>query len=244
MLKLCSCALMLFLLVSSAASICMKPQPRLVCAEFFREQAVVIARLVRVRHVAVDPTRDDATDHYFYTMQTDRVLRGSMGGTFRVYEEMGTTAALFEWKPGERYLLFISYSRDLHGWVLDECGNSGPLRESAEALKTIDGIKTAKDGGVISGETWPGTGVTIVVKGTGGKFQTRSDSENKFQVRVPAGVYTVRAALQGARFVAEPLSYEKPHGLRVANGGCAQIMFTPLEPEKPERRRVVGPVDH
>jgi hypothetical protein len=129
MFKLCSCMLVLFLLVSSSGSLCLRPQPRLVCAEFFREQAVVIAHLARVRHV--DPKNDDAMDYYVYSMQTDRVLRGKIGATFRVHDEHSTAGAGFDWEVGDTYLLFVSYSREEHAWLLDICGNSGPLRGSA-----------------------------------------------------------------------------------------------------------------
>jgi hypothetical protein len=71
-----------------------------------------------------------------------------------------------------------------------------------------------------------------MVRGTGGRFQTRSDEKGQFRLRVPAGVYSVRAVERGARFVADDLSYELPRHLRIENGSCAQIFFNRAEPEE------------
>ena len=205
----------------------MSPQPRLVCAEFFREQVVVIARLARIRYV--DPKKDDAMDYYLYTMQTDRVLRGKISATFPIYEENSSGRAGFQWKTGETYLLFLSYHKETRGWELDGCGNSGPLATSAKALGEIENIRAAI-GGDISGVVWFDPGVTIVVQGTSGMYKTRSDKEGSFRVHVPVGLYSVQAVEQGAHFVADDLSYELPRRVRIENGSCAQIRFNRVEP--------------
>src|SRR5215469_14021284 len=165
MLNACSWALVLCLLVSPAAAVCSIPRPRLVCAEFFKEQVAVIARMAGARHVI--PKKDDALDYHTYTMQTDRVLRGNIGSTFRIYEENSSGRAGFDWKVGENYLLFLSYSKEDHGWELDGCGNSGPLQKSAKVLREINKIRTATDGGAITGQIWFHPGVTVIVQGTG-----------------------------------------------------------------------------
>lgn len=229
MLKLCSCMLVLCLCVSSANAVCQSPQPRLVCAEFFREQVVVIARLARIRYVVPK----DAMDYHLYTMQTDRVLRGTINVTFRIYEENSSGRASFDWKTGETYLLFLSYSKIDGGWELDGCGNSGPVRESTKTLSDIANLETMI-GGDISGVVWFDPGVTVVVQGTGGTYKTKSDREGNFRVHVPAGIYSVRAVEQGARFVVDDFSYELPRRVHIENGSCAQIQFNRVEPE--ERR--------
>jgi hypothetical protein len=204
----------------------MIPQPRLVCAEFFKEHAVVIARVVGVRYV--DP-KGDAMDYHTYTMRTDRVLRGNIGTGFRIYEENSSGRAGFDWKIGESYLLFLSYSKEDHGWELDGCGNSGPLRQSEKVLTEIDKIKAATDGGAIAGEVWFHPGVMVIAKGTGRTFRTRADQEGQFRLQVPAGVYSVRAVQRGRRFVADDFSYELPRRVRIQNGSCVQIVFVRVE---------------
>jgi hypothetical protein len=232
MLKACSCALVLCLLVSPAGAVCMIPRPRLACAEFFKEQVVVIARMAGARHVVLK--KDDAIDYHIYTMQTDRVLRGNIGSTFRIYEENSSGRAGFDWKIGESYLLFLSYFKEDHGWQLDGCGNSGPLRQSENVLSEIEKIEAATDGGAITGEVRFHPGVMVIAQGTGGTFRTRADKEGQFRLQVPAGVYSVRAMHRGQHFVAEDLSYELPRRLRIENGGCAQIAFVRVEPGEPQ----------
>jgi hypothetical protein len=204
----------------------MIPQPRLVCAEFFKEHVVVIARMVGARYV--DP-KGDAMDYHTYTMRTDRVLRGNIGTGFRIYEENSSGRAGFDWKIGESYLLFLSYSKEDHGWELDGCGNSGPLRQSGKVLSEIDKIKAATDGGAIAGEVWFHPGVMVIAQGTGGTFRTRADNEGQFRLQVPAGVYSVRAVQRGRRFVADDFSYELPRRVRIQNGSCVQIVFVRVE---------------
>src|SRR5262249_51466734 len=99
------------------------------------------------------------------------------------------------------------------------------LQKSAKVLSEIERIKTATDGGAITGEVWFHPGVAVVVQGTGGTFRTRADKEGQFRVQVPAGGYSVRALKRGAHFVADDFSYELPRRLRIENGGCAQIVF-------------------
>ena len=223
--KLCSCMLVLCLCVTSASAVCNSPQPRLVCAEFFREQVVVIARLARIRYV--DPK--DAMDYHLYTMQTDRVLRGKIDVTFRIYEENSSGRASFDWKTAETYLLFLSYNKRDRGWELDGCGNSGPLRKSTKTLSDIANIETTI-GGDISGEVSSDPGLSVVVRGTGGTYKTISDRKGNFRVHVPAGVYSVRAVERGAYFVVDDFSYEQPDRVHIENGSCAQIQFNRVQP--------------
>jgi len=229
--KAAALALLLCLLISSAGAVCDVPRPRLVCAEYFKEQAVVIARLVRTRYV--NPR--NAMDYHIYTMQTERVLRGQISHGFRIYEENSSGRAGFDWKKGENYLLFLSYSKSDKGWELDGCGNSLPVRKAAVVLKEIDRIKAAgnTDGGEISGEVMFDPGVTVIARGSAGTFRARSGREGRYRIHVPAGVYSVRAVQPGARFVADVFSYERPSRVRLANGGCAQIQFVEASPDPP-----------
>lgn len=228
-----SLLLLLSLLNSSAGAVCMNPQPRLVCAEYFKEQVVVVARLVRSRYV--EPKNPDAIDYHLYSMQSERVLRGQIAPAFRIYEENSSGRAGFDWKEGETYLLFLSYRKQDRGWELDGCGNSGPLSQSAAALKEIDKINAAKngDGGAILGEVWFDPGVTVVARGAIGSFYTRSDEQGQFRIHVPAGIYSVSVTQRGTRFAPNDLSYELPHNVHIENGGCVQIRFDRVEPGKP-----------
>jgi hypothetical protein len=207
--------------ISSASAVCGSPQPRLVCAEYFKEPVVVIARMTRARYVE----KDDAMDYHLYSMQTEKVVRGQINPNFRIYEENSSGRASFAWIAGESYLLFLSYVKRDGSWELDGCGNSAPLKKSGPALRQIEKIQAAGNGagGEITGVVWPDTGITIVAQRTGGEFQTRSNKSNEFKIHVPVGDYSVRAVQGRARFVADDFSYERPAHLRVENGGCVQV---------------------
>jgi hypothetical protein len=209
----------------------------LVCAEYFSEQTVVITRLVRTRYV----NPKNAIDYHLYSLRTERVLRGRIDPEFTIYEENSSGRASFNWKKGETYLLFLSYSKQDHGWELDGCGNSGPLSKSAAALKEIDQISTAANGagGTISGEVWLEPGVTVIAKGSVGSFRATSDRQGQFRIHVPAGVYSVQAMQRGTRFAANDFSYELPRNVHIENGGCAQIRFDRArisDPRQPSER--------
>ena len=85
--------LLLCLLVSSAHAVCMDPQPRLVCAEYFHEQTVVIARLFRSHYV--EP-KGDAIDYHIYSMRAENILHGRIDPEFRIYEENSSGRANFD----------------------------------------------------------------------------------------------------------------------------------------------------
>jgi hypothetical protein len=211
----------------------MEPQPRLLCAEYFSEQTVVIARLVRSRYV--DPK--NAIDYHLYSLRAERVLRGRVDPEFPIYEENSSGRASFDWEKGETYLLFLTYRKQDHGWELDGCGNSGPISKSAAALKEIDKITAAANGvgGTILGEVWLEPGVTVIAKGAVGSFRATSDERGQFRIHVPAGVYSVQAMKRGARFAANDLSYELPRNVHIENGGCAQLRFDRINPSDPRQ---------
>jgi len=223
----------IILLATSVGALCGYPRPRLLCAEYFQEGAVVTAKLVGTRHIT--PANPDEDDYYLLTMQTQRVLRGRIGARFRVYEGNNSGRAQFEWRKGASYLLFISYIKDQKGWALDACGSSGPMDGSAEILKNIERLQTGGNGGTIHGNVWGDSGVTVLAKGTLGLFRAVTDKEGNFEIHVPAGDYSATAVLEGRRFRPDDMSYEDPKRFRVSDGGCAQLQFLPVEESRGNR---------
>lgn len=234
MRKMCVLPACLILLAASAGALCPGPRPRLLCAEYFQEDAVVTAKLLRTRHVT--PADENEEDYYLYTMQVQRVLRGRIGASFRVIEANGSGRAQFGWRKGESYLLFISYMKKPRAWALDACGSSGPLNGSAEILKGIDRLQTGADGGTIRGSVLQGGGLTVLIRGKQAVFKAATDKKGNFEIHVPAGVYSARVILEGRRLEPDILSYEDPRRFRVSNGGCAQLQFQIID--ESHRKRV------
>jgi hypothetical protein len=217
-------ALSVFLLAISASARCMDPSPRLVCAEYFQSGAVVIAELLRSKHVS---TEDD--DYFLYTMRTERALRGRIPAVFKMVDEAGTMRALVPEKKRERFLLFLSYEKTYGAWAADNCGSSGPVSEATDILKAIDQLR-GRTGGTVQGVVWLDPGATISVHGKQGTFTATTNDKGEFEVHVPAaGRYSVSVAHKGKQFESDVLSYEDPKNLRVMDGGCGQVQFNLVE---------------
>lgn len=211
-------------------AVCRVPQPRLVCAEYFASQVVTEATLVD-RRIVSDKDDPAGISAYVYTLHAGSVLRGKVGTKFRVYEENSSGRATFDWKMGRKYLLFLFYSPQYKSWILDGCGNSGPLSQTQSVLAQSDRIKAEHGGGVIQGVvseqalSIPIPGVRVEAIGTSGRYTTKTNSKGEFQMEVPVGHYVVDATNTGLLFERADLSYGDPHSIRIESGGCAQIQF-------------------
>jgi hypothetical protein len=214
-----------------AMAFCNVPQPRLVCAEYSASRLVVEATLVRTRTLQ---ERDDpqGISAHLYTLSVSRVLRGRSVGNIQVYEGNDSGRANFNWTPGTTYLLFLFYSSSEKAWQLDGCGNSRPVSEAGAALSEINSIRGTHDGGVIYGAvsgqllSVPVPGVRVEARGSKGYFAATTDTKGEFQIKVPAGVYSIRVTGKGQSFGNADISYEDPHNIRIEPGGCGQVQFS------------------
>jgi hypothetical protein len=194
---------------------------------------VVIAKLTHKRYSPVSNTHEG---YYIYTLETDRILRGKVGPTFRVYEENSSGRASFGWRIGESYLLFLDQTEN-GMWSLYGCGNSAPLGEAGFVLKVVDSLK-GRHGGLIQGRvtddgSWPRSsymadlsGVRIEVRGKKSEYTAVTNREGEFKMHVPVGQYTVSAVQPGWTLETDiVMSYEDPSNIRIENGGGAQVQF-------------------
>lgn len=120
-------------------------------------------------------------------------------------------------------------------WVIDGCGNSGPISRSEDVLAQIKSMKANTAAGVVNGMISTDsltTGVPDVVVKTIGKgrtFSTKTDQAGRFTLRLPTGKYTLEASRPGRSFAPEPLGYESPENLNILPGYCAQVQFSSAE---------------
>jgi hypothetical protein len=189
---------------------------------------VAIAKLQSVRTVYSDTD----PDVNLYTLVTRDVLRGDIGSTFRVWEENSSGRAAFRWTKGTDYLLFLKYFERARAWVIDGCGNSGPVSRSAAVLSAIRSMQTkTPDGlvqGVVSTDSWTTgvPGVAVEAAGNGLTFRAKTDRNGRFEFRLPTGTYTLKAVRQDRVFKTLFYSYENPEKLNITPGYCAQIQFS------------------
>lgn len=227
-MRTCSGILLLAFLGSQAGALCNLPRPRLVCAEYFHSQAVVIARLA-----GVTPVKDsygDITGTY-YSLTVEQTFRGQVPRLFRVYEDSGKGRATVDWKTGGSYLLFLLREDPNGSWVIDGCGNSGLAETKESALHQIKTLDATSNHAQIHGLVWdtsipgPVAGVQIEAQGPGGVTSTQTETNGRFELRVAPGKYQVQARSPGKTFLASDLTYENPDDLVLENGACAQVQF-------------------
>lgn len=217
------------LLYTRASAVCSAPQPRLVCAEYFASQAVVEAKLVGSEYIA--PAND--IDGHVYHLKTEKTLRGNTGPTFDVWDENSSGRTTFDWTSGHSYLLFLLRKGD-RGWVVDGCGNSGPLESAATALKQVQEIPSEHQGmiQVAVGGDWlawspPVAGLLTKAQGPGGTYSATTNRKGVAEIHVSAGKYSV--TVPDRTVLPFDFSYDDPGKVVVENGGCAQIQF--VEPQ-------------
>jgi len=162
-------------------------------------------------------------------MHSEKVLRGNIDSSFQVWEENSSGRATFDWKTGNSYLLFF-YTKNDRGWVLDGCGNSGPLEQKQSALREIEALQQ-RHGGMIQvavgadGWSWSPaiSGAEVNARGTNGAFSGTTNDKGVAEIHVPPGQYSV--TVQNRRMQPYDLSFDDPQKVVIENGGCAQIQF-------------------
>lgn len=212
------------LLSASALCVCGEPHPRLVCGEYFQSKAVVEAKLIRSEYIASETDMDG----HVYTMKTGKILRGQIDSSFQVWEENSSGRATFDWNIGDSYLLFF-YAKQNRGWVLDGCGNSGPLAKAHLALHEIVDLPK-RHGGMIQvgvGGNWivggPISDVKVSANGTPGSFFATTDAKGIAEIHVPTGQYSV--SVPNENVVPFDFTYDDPRKVVIENGSCAQVQF-------------------
>jgi hypothetical protein len=224
-------AIFILLTTRLGMAVCSRPQPRMVCAEYFAKSVVLIATLEKT-DILRSPDDPEGVEAFLYTLHADRALHGEISPNFQVRDENTSSRSTFDWIEGKKYLLFLSYSQGEHAWWLDGCGNSGPLDRSQSVLARIRHIKADHSNtGVIEGTvgteqetTTPGAKVTAT--GKQGRFTARINFDGRFRMRVPTGRYEVRVSDPEYSFGGNLFSYEDPTGVQIESGGCAQLQFS------------------
>jgi hypothetical protein len=140
----------------------------------------------------------------------------------------------FQFKEGETYLVFARRTTDGR-WTTSECDGTRPLSEATEHLAYLESIPELEAGGQIYGTVErtvadrarpheavakPVANVTVVATAGSQRFTTTTDAEGKYEMRVPAGVYTIRPIVPDTVRV-----YRDRQTHLVAARGCALTNF-------------------
>jgi len=184
----------------------------------------VQAKLIRSEYI----TPGNEMDGHLYTMKAEKILRGQIDSSFQVWEENSSGRATFDWNEGDPYLLFL-YTEYKRGWVLDGCGNSGPLAKAQLALREIARLPK-RHGGMIQvglGGNWivggSITGVEVNAEGMQGSFFATTNAKGIAEILVPEGQYSV--TVPNPNLIPFDFTYDDPRKVVIENGSCAQIQF-------------------
>ncbi|MGA2651131.1 MAG: carboxypeptidase-like regulatory domain-containing protein [Terracidiphilus sp.] len=221
-------------LAQTAFAACSQPQPRLVCAEYSGSEAVVEATLLKVDNMLENGSDPNSILGRYYTLRSNRVYRGTLGHTIRVYEGNDSSRASFSWKVGTSYLLFLSQLLEKPNepaLAIDGCGNSGPVSRSGPALREIDRLSNQQQGSLIAGNvsnetlSSPLEGIEVVARGNGKAYRASTNKKGNFRIQVPPGDYSLVPEDRLTSFKTYEMSYEDPKELKMQPGACAQVQF-------------------
>ena len=214
------------------------PQPRLVCGEFFDNDAVVTAVLLKRQHF--QPKGDQ--DYFRYTLRTVKRLKGQPSSVFQVWEENANSRAPVDWVVGREYLLFMSFNESVHAYQVETCGNSSAISEAAATLKAVARLRTANKqaGGSIQGvvvnenrEPIPAVQIKAVNTSnpTSDSHEAITDNAGEFSVSVPTRTYRLDVVRTGFSFHTNMWSLELLDDIEIKNGRCAQLWIeaTPVQ---------------
>jgi hypothetical protein len=113
---------------TSAFAACTNTIP--VTKEMKDSQAVIIGTVMSSRQV---PQAWDMLDGVDYVVHIDQKVKGKQSGEMTVFSEHRDDAINLE--AGKQYLLFLT-NNNQH-WVLNTCGNSGPMDDESSVIKQI-----------------------------------------------------------------------------------------------------------
>jgi hypothetical protein len=79
-------------------------------------------------------------------------------------------------------------------------------------------------------------GLKVVIEGGGHNYVTHTDGGGRFHVHVPAGDYAAHVESAKRKTRTDYYGFDEADKLRVANGGCADVVLE-AEPTDPFARR-------
>ncbi|MBI3934116.1 MAG: carboxypeptidase regulatory-like domain-containing protein [Acidobacteria bacterium] len=204
-------------IATGAQAICPHPTPK-VCAKFFESDVVFLGKVT-----ALDSVVDVGGDVNWlrYTTQVKEVYRGQP----KKLEQVRTENASARWDAeiGKTYLVFAS-----RGEVGATCGPLDEPEYAQEAIRQIHALRNVWHA-TIEGQVLrhaangdPTEGIRVKVMGTGGEYESITDSNGLFSIALPPGRYRIDAKdLQPSEYSRQDLEE-----INLVKGQCAQFELT------------------
>jgi hypothetical protein len=164
-----------------------------------------------------------------------------------VFTGQGDGDCGYRFQAGQRYLVYASREPGTSHLATSSCTNTKLLAEAGKDMDFLRQLPADRTGARVEGRVvqvtsdpvgeksqWHGfmKGIPILLQGNGLRYETITDDQGQFLIKVPEGEYEVRVEL------ADQFDQEfAAKTIRVNDGGCARLAFT-AEPGGRIRGRV------
>ena len=93
-------------------------------------QVIIIGTVSSSRQV---PQSWDTLDGIDYVVHIDQKVKGKQTGEITIFSEHSPDG--FNLQAGQQYVLFLT--NNYQHWVVNKCGNSGPMDEESKAVRQM-----------------------------------------------------------------------------------------------------------
>ncbi|MGC0774296.1 MAG: hypothetical protein WB543_15285 [Candidatus Acidiferrum sp.] len=190
--------------------------------EFFKSRLVVVAQVLSEKtELDADgfPVLSD------YQVKVLNTYRGSRRPILIIRSE--NDSGRFPMQKGEKFLLFVRVVES--HFVIDNCGNSGPLSEAGDTIDAIKEISKAGPYGEIEAHVRNGeddvAGIHFIARSSTRSFSAISGDDGWIHLRVPSGAYKLTSDSKRFRLELFDLNEDRPNNLIVHNGGSVQLDY-------------------
>jgi protocatechuate 3,4-dioxygenase beta subunit len=212
------CRLLVFLLLSAvpagaghASALCVAPETP--CREYARTPIIFQGLVERVATVDHEDRLFGQTGGRLWRVKVERAWKGLKDQTEVEFLTRGVPGKTwiedeFEFKVGERYVIWAWPSDTLPALVTHGCSLTRLLKDAQNEVEFLDSLSRPAEGGYVYGQVWrsdhpsaadriPGAaGLTVVLEGSGVRRETRTDDEGRFRFAgLREGTYAVSLVL-------------------------------------------------
>jgi hypothetical protein len=207
-----------------AYAFCFAPQLR-VSDEYYVSRLVLTGTVTISRNV-VDPEDPEGWTGTFYTVQVDKVYRGTSPKSLVIYSENSTSR--FPMELHRPYILFLTKDTEAN-WMVDNCGNSGEVSLSSTVIEQLNQLPLRQSfvyGDVYSWQSPDHcTPMQLTLHSAKTVATTAVKANCSFEIDVPPGRYEATLRRNGIPIATNDPNYKDTYCFVVPRGGSAGIAF-------------------
>ncbi|HKP87057.1 MAG TPA: carboxypeptidase-like regulatory domain-containing protein [Blastocatellia bacterium] len=219
------------------ARACSCEMPGLPCQAYWTTSAVFVGLVTNISQPPADADVNGARPfrQRLIHFSLEQAFRGVEGKEVEAATGMGGGDCGYDFKMGERYLVYAYRNPDDNRLSVGICSRTRPLAEAGEDLEYIRGLAKAPPGGRVFGQVMqyskdlknesgdtrsPMAGTKVIIEGQGKRYEVVTDAQGNYQMTgLAAGDYQVRLVIP------ERLGGHVEDKVVVPDRGCAQENF-------------------